>query len=93
METATIRLPSVGVVATGRMVNKRILSKLLFKAVRTLFVCTANGEAEERIRVKMLFQEAAGSILRQVYAQSRRVPTTPTRPQKHLRLKLNHLVD
>jgi hypothetical protein len=68
MKTSTIRLPVVGVVAPGRMVNKRVSSKLLVEAVRTLIVCTANGEAEKRIRVKMLFQGAAGSILRQVYA-------------------------
>ena len=68
MKASTIRMPVVGVVAPGRMVNKRVSSKLLVEAARTLIVRTANGEAEERVRVDVLFQEAAGSILRQIYA-------------------------
>jgi hypothetical protein len=46
------------------MVNKRVPMKLLVEAGRTLIVCTADGEAEERVRVKVLFQEATGPILR-----------------------------
>jgi len=93
METSTVRFPPVGVVAPGRMVHKRILPKLLLKAVRTLGVRTAHGEAEERVRVMMLCQEAAGSVLRQVHAQFRGAPTLPALAQKRLRLKLNHLAD
>jgi hypothetical protein len=50
------------------MVNQRVSSKLLFKSVRTLIIGAANREAEERVRVKMLLQEAPGPILRQVDA-------------------------